>query len=104
MTLRAGALVRLDTATKRGRPGVVVELLPSGQAKVAWGTGTLRPHLRHVAVVPHEAAGRALGLTKPTYFYQQSVWTGAPDAERLHGQLGTCPRYLLVALRALLRE
>ena len=46
------------------------------------GHGTLRPHLRHVAVVPHEAAGRVLGITKPTYFYQQSVWASLSPTRR----------------------
>jgi hypothetical protein len=63
VTLRVGSIVRIDTATKRGRPGVVVDFEQrTGRALVLWGTGTLRTHLRHVAVVPREPGGIALGL------------------------------------------
>jgi hypothetical protein len=102
--IRERSAVRISTsiARKIGRPGVVVRLFViDGRrlALVAWGTGTLRTHLRHVAVVPREPAGIVLGLTKPTYFYGMNVWVGLPD--RLE-ELGTlCPRYLLAALRAL---
>ena len=104
MTIHEGSLVRVDTATKNGRPGVVVDTLPDGHVVVLWGTGTLRPHLSHVAVVPREPAGRALGLAKPTYFYGSNAWKGLPESKRLHEQPGTCPRYLLVALRAIVLE
>ena len=102
MTLRAGSIVRVDTGTKKGRPGVVVGFEQrTGRAIVLWGTGTLRPHLSHVAVVPREPAGRALGVTKPTYFYGSNEWKGPPESERLAEQPGICPSYLLVALHAL---
>ena len=104
MTIREGSIIRVDTATKKGRPGVVVDTLPDGQVVVLWGTGTLRPHLSHVAVAPREPAGRALGLTKPTYFYGSNVWKGLPESKRLHEQPGTCPRYLLIALHAIALE
>ena len=62
MTLRVGSIVRIDTATKRGRPGVVVGFEQrTGRAIVIWGTGTHRAHLRHVAVVPREPGGIVLG-------------------------------------------
>jgi hypothetical protein len=99
VTLREGSIVRIDTARKSGRPGVVIGMRPDGRAIVAWGTGTLRTHLRHVAVVPREPAGVALGLIKPTYFYAMNAWAGPP--EQLDEQRNTCPTYLLVALRAL---
>jgi len=102
VTLRAGSIVRIDTATKRGRPGVVVGFEQrTGRAIVLWGTGTLRTHLRHVAVVPREPGGIVLGLTKPTYFYGSNEWKGSPESERLVEQPGMCPSYLLVAPRAL---
>lgn len=104
MTLQEGSIIRIDAATKLGRPGVVVGLLPDGRAIVLWGTGTFRAHLQHIAVVPREPAGVALGLTKPTYFYSSNAWRGRPESERLHEQPGTCPRYLLAALRALVLE
>ncbi len=99
MTLREGSIVRVDVGRKSGRPGVVVLIAPNGRATVLWGTGTLRSHLRHVAVVPREPAGVALGLIKPTYFYASNAWDG--PLERLDEQPDTCPRYLLAALRAL---
>jgi hypothetical protein len=40
-------------------------------------------------------------LSKPTYFYAMNAWDGPPTSERLDEQRGVCPRYLLVALRAL---
>jgi hypothetical protein len=102
VTLRTGSIVRIDTGTKVGRPGVVLRVNPeNGYVLVAWGTGTLRTHLRLVAVVPRESAGVALGLSKPTYFYAMNAWDGPPTSERLDEQSGMCPRYLLVALRAL---
>jgi len=102
VTLRVGSIVRIDTATKRARPGVVVGFEQrTGRAIVLWGTGTLRTHLRHVAVVPREPAGIVLDLTKPTYFYSSNEWRGAPESERVDEQPGMCPSYLLVALRAL---
>ena len=103
MTICEGSIVHLDTATKRGRPGVVVGFEQrTGRAIVLWGTGTLRSHLRHVAVVPREPGGVALGLTEPTYFYGSNEWKGSPESERIHEQPGTCPRYLLDALRAII--
>lgn len=102
MTLRVGSIVRIDTATKRGRPDVVVGFEQrTGRAIVLWGTGTLRTHLRHVAVVPREPGGIVLGLAKPTYFYGSNEWKGLPESERLHEQPDMCPSYLLAALRAL---
>lgn len=102
MTIGEGSLVLIDTATKLGRPGVVVGIEQrTGRAIVLWGTGTLRNHLRHVAVVPREPGGVVLGLTKPTYFYGSNEWKGSPESERIREQPGTCPRYLLDALRAI---
>ena len=102
--IREGSIVRLDVATKHGRPGVVVGFeTKSGRAIILWGTGTLRTHLRHVAVVPRELGGLALGLTKPTYFFTSNEWRGSPESKRIEEQPGPCPPYLLVALRALLR-
>jgi hypothetical protein len=34
VTIRKGSIIRVDTATKKGRPGVVVDTLPDGQVVV----------------------------------------------------------------------
>ena len=60
MTICEGSIIRVDVGRKTGRPGVVVLIAPNGRVTVLWGTGTLRPYLRHVAVVPREPAGVAL--------------------------------------------
>ena len=51
-------------------------------------------------VTPREAAGLALGLTKPTYFYGHAQWIGT--AAKVEAQPGVAPGFLLAALRELL--
>ena len=102
-TIREGSIVRLrvSVGTKIGRLGVVVRIhRPTGDVVVVWGTGTRRAHLPHVLVTPREAAGLALGLTKPRYFYGHAQWIGT--AAKVEAQPGVAPGFLLAALRELL--
>jgi hypothetical protein len=100
--IRESAVVRVEAGGKPGRPGVVLRLIDrDGRqfAFVPWGTGTLRPDRRHVAVNHREAAGIALELEKPTYFYPGNVWIGPADL--LEPRRAGCPPELMKALRAL---
>jgi|SRR5580700_12297638 hypothetical protein len=102
--IREGSVVRIRVrlGLKVGRVGVVLRFfIVDGRrlVLVAWGTGTLRTHLRSELVRPREPAGRALGLTKPTYFYGHNYWVGVET--EVDVQPGTCPGSLLAELRAL---
>jgi hypothetical protein len=102
--IREGSVVRIRSRVglKIGRRGVVLRLFLIDDrelVRVAWGTGTLRGHLAHVFVHPHEPAGVALGLTKPTYFYRHNDWIGV--SANVEVQRGTCPENLLAELRRL---
>jgi hypothetical protein len=102
--IREGAVVRIRVRVglKVGRVGVVLRVfIVDGRrlVLVAWGTGTLRAHLPGELVRPRESAGRALGLTKPTYFYGHNYWVGIEA--NVDVQRGTCPGSLLEKVRAL---
>ena len=95
-------MVRVEAGGKPGRPGVVLRLIDrDGRlfAFVPWGTGTLRPDRRHVAVDHRAAAGVSLELEKPTYFYAGNVWIG--PAAQLEPRRSSCPPELMNALRGL---
>ncbi len=103
--VREGSVVRIKVRVglKIGRVGVVLRIQQrTGDLFVAWGTGTQRPHLPHILVMPRETAGVALGLTKPTYFYGHNHWAGVPT--KVDVQPGACPTFLLVALRELVES
>ncbi len=100
--IREGAVVRVEAGGKPGRPGVVLRLIDRDGRRFAfvpWGTGTLRPDRRHTAVNHREAAGIALELEKPTYFYPGNIWIGPVD--QLEARRAHCPPELMNALRAL---
>jgi hypothetical protein len=100
--LAVGDVVRVYGGTK-WRPGVVVRVFlvhDRLRALVLFGTGTSRPDLRHVEVQPATAAGRAIGLEKPTYFYDcNSTLCWADKVERRGVR---CPPAVLNELRALI--
>jgi len=100
--IREGDVVRVEAGGKPGRPGVVLRVIDRDGVPfgfVPWGTGTLRPDRRHVAVDHRESAGIALDLSKPTYFYPGNVWIG--PVARLERGPATYPPELVRALRSL---
>lgn len=100
--IRSGEAVRVRGGEKDGRPGVVLRVMDQGTRVlvfVPWGTGTLREEMKRVEVRPRTAAGTALRVEKPTYFYARNVTRcDTASVERL-GVL--CPPSLLVELQAL---
>ncbi|MBN8609124.1 MAG: hypothetical protein J0L92_00965 [Deltaproteobacteria bacterium] len=77
-------------------PGVVVRVISDGRGIVAQGTGTERDE-RHVRVDPASPDGRALRLSKPTFFYTKPLVV-RPESFRA---TVVCPPDLFIALRRL---
>lgn len=95
--------VVLVHAGEKLRPAVVVRVMVpgEGQAKLLglWGTGTLRPEKLPVGVQPRTAAGVALGIEKPTYFYRGNIVICETHRAQRTGR--RCPPELLLKLGAL---
>jgi hypothetical protein len=107
--IRTGDVVWVEGGGKV-RPAVVVRVLaPAGPEPVPgeqrvrilcpWGTGTLRADKSHVRVMPGTAAGFALGLEKPTYFYRGNLTVC--DAQRAQRTGRRCPPELFIELSRL---
>lgn len=80
------------------RPAVVVDKVENGRWLIAAGTGTPRDEKR-VAVLPASREGKALQLTKPTYFYVRNVLVA--ERKDMGQARGRCPPELLFKLREL---
>jgi hypothetical protein len=79
-------------------PAVVVDV-DGEQYVLIYGTGTNRPDILRVAVDPQTRNGKALRLSKPTYFYKTNVRVAKMAA--LRSRYGRCPPGLFVELREL---
>lgn len=84
-------------AGDKERPVVVLRINRDGRAVIVYGTKTRRDDRPRVFVHPNTADGHILGLTAPTYFYQD-VTTVAVDRLRVGRP---CPLPLLLRLRRL---
>jgi hypothetical protein len=95
--------VVLVHAGEKLRPAVVVRVMspPGGRVKLLalWGTGTLRPERAPIGVLPRTAAGVALGIEKPTYFYRGNV--AICETHRAQRTGRRCPPELLLQLSSL---
>lgn len=80
-------------------PGVVIRVdSPTRRALVLYGTGTSR-ELEHRLVRPEGREGKALGLSKPTYFHITNLRLARYELLRLEAK--RCPPGLFVELNAL---
>jgi hypothetical protein len=81
-------------------PAIVVRLVPDeGRAIVLCGTGTKRAEYAVIEVPSKSAAGKALGLTKDTFFYANQLRTVRLGHLRVH--TGLCPPALFLQVRLL---
>jgi hypothetical protein len=69
-------------------PAIVIDT--GTQVIVLCGTGTQKPYTPQVCVTPGSAAAKALGLSKPTYFYASGV-TVVSDDKKIVSVRGNCP-------------
>ncbi len=82
------------------RPAIVVRLFQKeGRAVVLCGTGTQRSELVVLAVPQTTAAGKALRLTKDTYFYADQL--RSVRLSHLQPEEGYCPPALFLQVRLL---
>ncbi|RKH52443.1 hypothetical protein D7Y23_06780 [Corallococcus sp. AB050B] len=92
-------MVMVDVGGKP-HPAIVVRLVPGEERLVVLcGTGTQRFELAGIPVQSHSAAGKALRLTKDTYFYAtnlRSVRLGHVEVRE-----GYCPPSLFLQVRYL---
>jgi len=94
---RGVALVEING---KERPAVIVRIFKEEErALVVCGTGTRRTELLVVEVPESSAAGRALKLTKPTYFYANAL--RSVKLSYLRPSEGHCPPELFLQIRAL---
>jgi len=92
-------MVRVHGGNKTGRPGVVLRIMSDGRLFVPWGTGTDRADLARVEVRPRSAAGIALGIYKPTFFYRNNLTVCTEDTVEIVGDL--CPPELFLQVKRL---
>src|ERR1700693_5417746 len=97
MTERSVVIVN---AGRKARPGVVIRI-SGGRALVIFGTGTPRD-LPRKAVETASIDGKALRLTKTTYFYRSNIVF--IDVSSLAATGARCPPELFLALRRLAEE
>jgi len=62
-----GSCIWAEAPDGKTRPGVVLRITDEGRLLALFGTGTSRPDQNEVSVLENSAAGRALGLSKPTF-------------------------------------
>ena len=97
------AVVLVPGGNKELRPGVVlrrIEMEGSVRLFVAYGTGTYRPERNPVSIDPNDRFGRALGIYKPTHFYQGNSTICAETSAQWDNRL--CPPALFIRLRQLM--
>jgi len=81
-------------------PAIVVRLVPDqGRAIVLCGTGTKRAEYAVIEVPSKSAAGKALGLTKDTFFYATQLRNVRLGHLKVHN--GHCPPALFLQVRLL---
>lgn len=81
-------------------PAIVVRLVPGeNRAIVLCGTGTRRPEYAVIEVPGKSAAGKALGLTKDTFFYATQL--RSVRLSHLRADTGHCPPGLFLQVRLL---
>lgn len=97
--LRERGVAYVEVSGKE-RPAIVIRIFKAeGRALVVCGTGTSRSELAVVAVPETSAAGRALRLTKATYFYGDALKSVKLDY--LKPTAGLCPPELFFQVRLL---
>ncbi len=81
-------------------PAIVVRLVPGeDRAIVLCGTGTRRAEYAVIEVPVRSVAGRALGLTKDTFFYATQLRSVRLGHLKVH--TGRCPPELFLQVRLL---
>ncbi len=91
-------LVLLPLAGK-DRPAIVIRVVDD-YATLIYGTGTHRPHVESIGVEPSSRGGKALRLTKATYFYATNVRVA--KTSNLKRTALRCPPELFLKLRELI--
>lgn len=97
--LAPGAVVLALAGTKTRATCIVLRIRPDGNVVLIYGTGTDRA-LRRVAIEPHTRAGKALRLTKPTFFYPANVLAMRPTSVELLSDR-RCPPDVFARLKEL---
>ncbi|MBN9680868.1 MULTISPECIES: hypothetical protein [unclassified Corallococcus] len=84
----------------KSRPAIVVRRFPEEQRVVVlYGTGTKRVELAGIEVPSNSAAGKALRLTKDTFFYATSL--RSVRLGHVTATAGLCPPELFLQVRYL---
>ncbi len=89
-----------DIGTKKLRPGIVLETKFDKRIILIAGTGTARD-LPRIEVRHDSRAGKALGFSKPTYFYASNERVVMTTEVITTGKV--CPPELFFQLRILVR-
>lgn len=95
---RGLAVVEINGKT---RPAVVFRIFKDEErALIIYGTGTERDEFAVIKVTDRSATGRALGLTKTTYFYGDAL--RSVKLSHLKASTGYCPPALFLQMRSLI--